>query len=147
MNTSWNYKSLLWCCLFFFTVACSSTKYTVYDRGMNKTKIDLSQSNQAVIMINNSYCSPCLPMLKDSLSNANKNCILVCLVEKSKSAILFKAKELNNSNLLFENVYFQFYKKNDPYSPRRTNKLYRKYDSVKAPYALIRVNDSIVKIY
>ncbi len=146
MNISWSSKFLFGFVLFLL-FSCSSERFIVYDKAMNKKKIDLSQPDQAVILINNAYCAPCLPTLQDSLSAIYENCILVCLVDKSTSAMVFKAREISNDNLTFDNIYFQFHKKNDPFQPRFSNRLYRKYDTYKSPYALIKVNDSIVKVF
>jgi len=146
MNISWNSK-LFFCLGIFFLLSCSNVRFTVFDKTMSKKKIDLSQPDQAVILINNSYCAPCLPVLRDSLNAIYKNCILVCLVDKSTSAMSFKSREISNDNLSFDNVYFQFHRKNDPFQYRISNRLYRKYDTHKSPYALIKVNDSIVKVF
>lgn len=147
MSMFWNIKGLFIALVMIISTSCSVHKYTVYDRAFSKVKIDLNKPDQAVILINNSYCAPCLPTLRDSLDTVYNSTILVCLIDKSKASATLKMLELESSNLKFDKVYFQFHKKSDAYKSRITNRLYRKYDSVAAPFALINIDGKIVKVF
>lgn len=114
---------------------------------MKKRTIDLSDSTKLFILVNNAYCAPCLPKLIDSANTLHKAYVVISLSEKSKSAMKFETTELKKNGINPKSIYFQFSKKEDPFTFKKNNKIFMDFDSVVSPFALTWVDGKIVKFY
>lgn len=135
MNTKFSgIKYYLLSSSLFLLVSCINTKHKVYDEHTNRVHIDLSDTNNVIILKDFVSCLNCVYDLINHFS-ISKNVIIVSSISKSKSNILSEIKLLRTEYNV--TVYFVFIKNQQKYSIRSKNRLFKKFGHYKSPSIII----------